>query len=159
MEIPQEQSNIPVTFSLIQCQILDFKFSDYAKKNKDIIAYNKFEFEFQLTMDIKELEKNISFTLKIKLFEKKTDIAKYEICELISLNLFNIVNFEEAIKKNDGQFQIPNTFIAFANTVSVNNTRGMLVAKLENSAYNNAVIPLIDMGIFNQIPPQSAPTK
>lgn len=148
---PQHAQNL--TFSLKDCKCKSFALTDFGAKNKVPIDADKYQFNFLFTLNIDEQAKTVKIELGARLSgfsEIKDDLAN-----LVSINEFLILNFDEiAVKNNDQMPAIPShTLIPFF-SVAISSLRGMYAVKLENTLYSNAILPLVDA---SQIIPHSQP--
>lgn len=135
--------------SLSEGKFLGFNWTEFGQSNKEQIPADLYEFQFALQLNAIEDLRVISLSLITKLFDKRDNNDKKEICQLSSSVTFNINNFDEVLKKNGaGQILIPDQIIQICGGIAVSNIRGMFIIKLQDSIYSNALLPLIDPKIL-----------
>ena len=141
-----------ITISLRELKCVSFELSEYAISNKNPIHPDNYEFQFSLNFSIHEQSKQSVVDFNIKIFEKKLDGVKLELATTYIYLRFQIINFDEAIKKDDilKVFKVPDNLVEICSGVSLSSARGMISVKLENTIYTNCILPLIDPKIWIQ---------
>ena len=135
--------------ALVECNCLDFSFTEFAQKNKEIIPHTGYAYQFRLNVTIKESDKNVSFTLTVQIYQGSDKEIKEKICSVTSLVVFNIANFETVLRRDKtGRHEIPQELNGVFGEVAVSTTRGILCAKLTDTIYSNAIIPLLNVPEF-----------
>ena len=119
------------------------KFEIFNIEEERSIDYDKYEFEFSNTITFYDDRKFIKSGLTISLFKIEDSNTKITLAELSLATYLELKNFDEIIVKESEQLKVPNFLLGFINSLVVNNARGVLVSKLENTPYSNAILPLI----------------
>lgn len=149
---PQEAN---ISLSLLESKCLQFALSEYGLSNQSVVPATGYEFTLSMGFSLIEPApaKHIRIHLLCKLFEKKSEQLKLEIASLHASCTFFIQNFEHIIKrdKTKNKVIIPDTLIELCNGLTLGIVRGMFVVKLENTLYQNALLPLIDLQALKSI--------
>lgn len=126
------------------------KFEILNTKHEGALDDNKYEFEFSNTVTLNDEQKIIRSELSINLFEIEDANTKSPLAELALITVLVLENFGEIVLRESDQLNVPNALLAFINNLVVNNARGVLVAKLENTIYSNAILPLVPPNASNR---------
>ena len=138
--------SVTFTFSIIGCRSTKFDFTTFALNNKEKIPQDKYQFEFSINLNIAK-EQNL-ITVNILSTLSKLESDKEKIATLESVNEFKILNLGELITETTDGILIPDPIIIQFFSISLSNTRGMYAVKLENSIYDNAIAPVMDISQF-----------
>ena len=144
---PASPADIPqtITLSLLESKCTFFELTEYAIINKKQIAFEQYEFYFDVNFKIFEKEKLVRVEFNSRLSEKQDNNLKVELAKLNSLCVFSVINFEEIVKRdNNGNLLIPDLLMQICSGTTLAAASGMYNVKLENSLYSNSVLPLID---------------
>jgi len=129
---------------LVEIRVIKFEISDYyTKLNKHILTDN-FEFQFTQELRITENEMTIGGHFTVNLYEKLNEHTKNEIAVMEMANVIKIANWEDVIKKDNAELLIPDPLIHLINSLTVQHARGAFAAKIQDTIYGNAIIPLIN---------------
>lgn len=131
------------TFSILTCKCVKFEFTEFAKNNIDKIGIDKYQFEVSLRLDIFR-DRNL---LSIRIFSDlvKSEGNKEKIASLESLNEFNILDIDKVIPMSAEGHLVPDSVATQLFSISLANVRGMYAVKLEDSIYDNAILPVMDV--------------
>lgn len=139
---------LSITLRINEIKILLFETTQRVIEILDPLSIDLYEFRFDLKTETFEKEKIFSNLLFITLFEKQSDLVKVELAKLHTLTTFNIINFDEIIKKKDGVIQVPNQLIPLTAGISISTARGILTVNLKDTKISNAIIPIINPQSF-----------
>ena len=129
---------------ILKVKILSFSFIHKDNLDNPNINENEINFTFNSNIGLKVNieEKLIEVKCSIKVFlpnDKKDPIINLEV--LSSYLTKELEKFE--ISK--GEFDIPEDIIERLVTTSISNTRGVLSVTVNETGFNNIILPLIDM--------------
>jgi hypothetical protein len=144
-----------ITFSIKESKCIIFEFTSFAKINKIKIPFDKYRFDLQIKVNMDVKEKSVTLDVDAMLFAN-TDEIKEKLATLKSKHTFVILNFNELVVVQDGNPALPQEVIITLLAISVSNTRGMTSVKLEGSKYEQAIIPIVDVGRFFPAPKTTA---
>lgn len=141
-----------VTFSIEACRV-----TKYHNFDNDIINDHEdpTEFLFNCTLnlninkDSKHVTINLLSSLQDKLYLQET------LIELDSEHKYFISNMEDLLTKINGELGLPAQSIVTLISLSISSVRGMYAAKLADTRYSNAIIPVMDV---NQFLPKKEPS-
>ncbi|MEO6328961.1 MAG: hypothetical protein ABIO55_08515 [Ginsengibacter sp.] len=137
---------VTISFSIIEHKLLSFRLTGYSLENKNLVKFDGYEFQLSLKLEVLENEKIIKLTNHTLLFEKQSENVKQELAELRASFKFLINNFDELVKKLPNKvFEIRNPLLQICYNIAASSVRGMYSAKLDNTIYNNAILPIIDI--------------
>lgn len=135
------------TIQITEITITRFEITDYGKQNKQI-PFEGYEFQFTQELRISEEEKTLQSNFTVKLLEKLDEHTKNELVIMSMVNTIRVINFSDIIKKEGTELMIPDGLIHLLNSMTLQHSRGALIAKLQNTSYSNAIMPLIDPKIL-----------
>lgn len=125
-----------------------FNFTDFGSSlNNDEASLNKDDFEFNLSFSIKPVSesKYIYVDFSVTLKEKNTT---NEYCHLVIFIEFDVANFDEIINNDNGNIQVYNNAIPLFASVAIGTARGIFASYVSNTAFRDAILPVIDTGKF-----------
>jgi len=134
-----------VSMRLTENKCISFALTEYAIQNNKPIPSNGYIFNFNASFAAIPNEKAVRVIMTAKLFEKKEPQENILLAELVAIHVFTILNFSEVIKYDAIRKMnlIPDPLISLCNNITLNSVRGMYSVKLENTIYNNAIVPLM----------------
>ncbi|HWB26670.1 MAG TPA: hypothetical protein VG738_14395 [Chitinophagaceae bacterium] len=147
------QKAVNVSVSIRGCKCTEFSLSTFAIENKQIIPFDKYKFDFNLTIKVDGLQKHISIEINSTL-SANSDSIQGLLAELKSIHTFLVTNFDEIAIKTDQGMAVPEQALPPLLGMAFSNIRGMFSVKLENTIYENAILPIVDA---NKMLPQKAP--
>lgn len=147
---------IDAKIQLQKVEIEKFQFTEHALHQQEIDP-KKFEFQFRVEMRVSDIEQTISSRFIVNLFEKIDEHVKNPVVELVLINEIKILNFSDVIKKDDEALSIPDQLLHLFNSLVLGHARGIMAAKLQDTPYSKALIPLIDIKVL--APPSNIPLK
>ncbi|MBI5403446.1 MAG: hypothetical protein HY959_08590 [Ignavibacteriae bacterium] len=137
----ETQVNLNVTYKIIKVKVLSYS----VLYNEDILSGKRkpdFVFDISITNNIKFDLKTTEIIASVKVY---TDSDKSELAgEIKTLNEFEVINFDEVIKKEENKINIPTNFLATIIGLSISNTRGMMIAKSTGTILENAILPILN---------------
>ena len=116
------------------------------------IDKNTFEFNISIGMYANPEQKIIGYNVFVDVFTDKSKSIK--ISELATQIIYEIVNFNEAISKDEAKkvLNIPDIFITTLISIALSTTRGIFAAKTEGSVLDGVYIPIMDPKVFKPVP-------
>lgn len=137
-----------ITLSLVDIAIIEFKLSSRAYELEFQLPYENYEFQFHIQLNFDESQQLALLPLRVTLYEKDN---KIELAQLKIRATFKILNFEEVIKKVDGQFKFPTALISITAGVTVSTARGIFFMNVRDTILKNALMPIVDPSIFSSV--------
>ena len=137
----KDVKDISITYSIKDCKVLSYSsvyYQPIAEKN----FIHDFTFQITTTHSIIPEKKFIQLITEVKIYfdpEKVTQLG-----DISTVNIFEIKNFDEVVKKDDKGIYLPLQLMAMFVGLSISNTRGMLVAKAAGTCLQNAIIPVLN---------------
>lgn len=144
--VPQ---HIQVNFAITGCKIIRFSFSDFANKNKEQFLSDRFSFAFTLNLQIDEYAKQVSVLINstLQVIDEYKN-PKEEIACIDTKNDFKVINLEQFLIKSAEGDLLPDGLIIQLFSISIASLRGIYATKLQETIYENAVLPLMDVAQF-----------
>jgi hypothetical protein len=135
-----------VTWRIRSIDLVSFK-AEEKVKTPGKYDPNKITFYLSVHYDLVVEERLIRITFPIEIFSDETHTE--QLGSIQTKGEFDILNFEEVMKENDGQF--PVNLISVLVGVTLSTTRGMLILLSKGTSFEKAIIPIINpMVFFNQ---------
>jgi|GEM_PF-2669449 len=142
-------NKIDIKVNLKVAKVLSFSLTDYARELKEAVPGGLYEFTTDVRYGIRESEQSITATITIVV---RTMSDKKELATIETYFLFYFENYSELAVKENQTITVETPVLMFIAQASVATTRGMLIAKLDNTIISDAVLPIIDTN--NLIPEQ-----
>jgi ABC-type Fe3+-citrate transport system substrate-binding protein len=114
----------------------------------------KFQFGIQVEMKIHEELKSVIpvVTINIRKEEENEELASIAVS-----SIFEIVDFEQHIVKNDkGLYTIPQELELALRPIAISTTRGVMFSEFRGTHLHNAILPII---YFDPKPEEQAPAN
>jgi hypothetical protein len=140
--------SLQITLRISDIKILLFETTQRVEELQDPISLDSYEFRFDLKTETSEPDKFFTNLLYITLFEKQSDIVKIELAKLHTLTTFQIINYNEVIKKKGEGIIVPNQLISLTAGIAISTARGILSLHLKDTKISNAIIPIINPQMF-----------
>ncbi len=145
---PLTNNKIELTFNIAAIQVLKFSINN-GPEFYQLPIDNLYSFENNVGVHLDENKKIIGIDFNIKVFsseEKKT-----MVCELIVRMIFNIVNFDNVVKKIDSRLTIPDEVLNHFIATTIGTARGIFYEKLRGTFLANVILPPINVTSFKKI--------
>jgi hypothetical protein len=143
------EKQIDLTFGVSSVKVEHFSLTEYGKEVDYVIDFNNYEYQVTVQTTTKPEEKISSIKLSITVQEIKNEY-RLPIAELVTINSFSIVNFEEAIPMQGDSFHVPIPFLINITGLSISTARGVLASSFKGTKFENSALPLIDPSFFFQ---------
>lgn len=140
--------SLQITLRISDIKILLFETTQRIEEIQEPLSIDAYEFRFDLKTETFEPEKFFTNLLYITLFEKQSDIVKIELAKLHTLTTFQIINYDEVIKKKEDSIIVPNQLISLTAGIAISTARGILTLHLKDTKISNAIIPIINPQMF-----------
>lgn len=117
-----------------------------AEKHKDF-KITRSEVKFNTTMRLKVDDNRIFIQMTIKYLSKADD---EQLLLLTTQNVFLVVNFQEAIKTEENQVELPDNLLIDIIGVSINTARGIIMVRTENTFLKDILLGTMDPKLLLQ---------
>ena len=138
----------PLKISIREIKLLHYQSTTRVQEIKKQLTNDLYEFQFDLQWGAIEVEKLFNVLLSVTLYEKQSPETKVELANIKVSSSFEIMDFDQVIRKENGMTAIPDQLIPVTAGIVVSTTRGMFALSVENSIISNAIIPLINPKVF-----------
>jgi hypothetical protein len=140
------------TFGMNGCRCTNFALTEFGKSNINAIPFEKYQYDVAIRLDIRKENDLVSVLIKSSL--TATMEPTVVIAEIETANDYKVLNLDQIITETNVNMMLPEAIVQQLFIISMSNLRGMFAVKLENTIYNNAVLPVMDI---NQLIPKKNP--
>lgn len=107
-----------------------------------VLGKELYSFEVEILHQVNEGINSVLIIIGVKIIREEK--AKSQVGYLKASCIFEIVDFEKAILKNEeGQFIIPLNLASELNNIAIGTTRGIMFAQFKGTQLHNAILPVI----------------
>ena len=134
----EENKPLDLTFKLKTVELLKHSL----ELPKEIPGPN-YLFNFQINVESKvDIEKR--FVIVITNVDVMDSEQEKRFGSISVSCVYEVINFEEVIKVEGSQLNIPNPLVELLNSVSISTTRGVMFAVFRGTFLHQAVLPILD---------------
>ena len=135
------KTSVQVNIELLKAKPISFQINKDIEIESDI-KISDFEISMNIGVRVDEKKSNVGIKAKVEVFEKNSDI----MCFILeTLYEFNVSDLDKVTIEKGNKIVLKPEFAKKLFNISIGGTRGMLVAFLSNTQFEEFVLPIANI--------------